>query len=273
MGVRKIFLLGTLAAQWLSQRVTGAFLNAIGILIGAFFGLAQRAPLSASAQNFFRRTLGVATIFFGLRLVWLGVNGTFLSCTKQILIALLAVTFGNWTGRLLRLQKISNHLGRFAGNLIASTQSAAPRKAGDGFKACTILFCAAPLGLLGAVMEGLSGDFYLLAVKAVMDGLAMTGFMKMFGWPAAFSAFPVYAFLSALTLACQFCAKPCLDSHNLIDPVNAAAGLIACAVALVIFEIRKVELANYLPALVAAPLLARLWGRAKIHRRTIANWQ
>jgi uncharacterized membrane protein YqgA involved in biofilm formation len=241
--------------------VTGAFLNAIGILIGSLFSLARRAPLSARIQNFSRRALGAATVFFGLRLVWLHVNGTFLSCVKQIFLALLAVTFGNWIGKALRLQKISNRLGQFAGKLIASAQSTAPRKTGDGFIACTVLFCAAPLGLLGAVTDGLSGDFYLLAVKAVMDALAMTGFVKMFGWLAAFSAFPVYVFLGALTLTCQFCAKPFLDSYGLTDSVNAADGLIACCIALVIFEIRKVELANYLPALAVAPLLARLLGQ------------
>jgi hypothetical protein len=96
----------------------------------------------------------------------------------------------------------------------------------------------------------------LLAVKAVMDGLAMTGFVKMFGWFSALSAFPVFIFLGAITFAIQFYAKPFLDSHNLISPVNAVAGLIACAVALVIFEVRKVELANYLPALAIAPALA-----------------
>jgi uncharacterized protein len=241
--------------------MTGAFFNAIGILIGALFGLAQRAPLSVSAQDFFRRALGAATVFFGLRLVWLHVNGTFQSCAKQIFIALLAVTLGNWIGKLFRLQKISNRLGRFAGNLISSAQSKAPCKSGRGFIACAILFCAAPLGILGAVTDGLSGDFYLLAVKAFMDGLAMMGFMKMSGWPAALSAFPVYFFLGALTLACQFCAKPYLDSHNLIDSVNVAAGFIACAVALVIFEIRKVQLTDYLPALAVAPLLAWLLGK------------
>jgi uncharacterized protein len=260
IGNRRIFELGIPAAQWLSHRMTGAFLNAMGILLGALFGLAHRAPLSARPQDFFRRALGAATVFFGLRLVWLGVNGTFWPCVKQILIALLAVTLGNWIGRLLRLQKISNRLGRFAGNLIASAQSSAPRKPGDGFIACTILFCAAPLGLIGAVTDGLSGDFYLLAVKAVMDALAMTGFMKMFGWPAALSAFPVYAFIGALTLACQFYAKPLLDSHGLIESVNVAGGLIACCVALVIFQVRKVELFSYLPALAVAPLLAWLFG-------------
>jgi len=247
-----------LSPQWFSQRVTGAFLNALGILIGAIFGLALRRPLSARAQDFFRRALGAATIFFGLQLVWLNVNGTFLSCAKQIFIALLALVLGNLLGKILALQKISNHLGRIAGNLIANAQTNPPRKSADGFKACTILFCAAPLGILGAATDGLSGCFYFLAIKAVMDGLAMTGFVKMSGWFSALSAFPVFIFLGAITFAVQFYAKPFLDSHNLIYPVNTAAGFIACAVALVIFETRKVELANFLPALALAPSLAWL---------------
>jgi uncharacterized membrane protein YqgA involved in biofilm formation len=234
----------------------GAFLNAIGILLGALFGLAQRKPISARTQLFFRNALGAATIFFGLQLVWLNVNGNFLSCAKQVFIALLALVLGNLLGKLLSLQKISNHFGRFAGNLIADAQKNPPHKMADGFKACAILFCAAPLGILGAVTDGLSGDFYLLAVKAVMDGLAMASFVKMFGWFSALSAFPVFIFLGAITFAVQFYAKPFLDPHNLIDSVNAAAGFVACAVALVIFEVRKVELANYLPALAVAPLLS-----------------
>jgi len=240
--------------------MTGAFLNALGILLGALFGLAQRAPLPARTQDLFRRALGVATVLFGLRLVWLHVNGPFWSCAKQLFIALIAVTLGNWTGRLLGLQKISNHLGRHASRSIASVQSGAALNAGPGFGACVILFCAAPLGLIGAVSDGLSGDYYLLAVKAAMDALAMAGFMKIFGWPAALSAFPVYAFLGAITLACQAYAKPLLADRGLIDPVNVAVGLVACIIALVIFEVRKVELANYLPGLAIAPLLTRLLG-------------
>jgi uncharacterized membrane protein YqgA involved in biofilm formation len=232
----------------------GAFLNALGILIGALFGLAARKPLSARAQDSFRRMLGAAAFFFGLLMVEVNLNGTFLACTKQFFIAALAVVLGNLAGKIFGLQKNSNRLGRFAGNLIANPQ----HKSADGFNACAILFCAAPLGILGAVTEGLSGDFYLLGVKAVMDSLAMTGFVKIFGWPSALSAFPVYLFLGAITMACQLWARPFLDSHNLIYPVSTVAGLIACAVALVIFEVRKVELANYLPALAVAPLLAKL---------------
>jgi hypothetical protein len=238
--------------------VTGAFLNAIGILLGGLWGLALRKPLSFRTQLFFRSALGLSTIFSGLRLVWLSLGGTFLSVLAQILFALIAVTVGFWMGRLLRLQKWSNRLGRQAGNVIVMAQTNPSRQASDGFAACTVLFCAAPLGWLGAVTDGLSGYFYLLAVKAVMDGLATMGFVRSLGWPTALSAFSVWVFLGGITLACRLYAAPFLAGHDLVAPVNAAAGFIACAVALVIFEVRKVELANFLPGLAIAPLLAWL---------------
>jgi uncharacterized membrane protein YqgA involved in biofilm formation len=236
----------------------GAFLNATGILLGGLFGLVRREPLSARTQIFFRNALGVFTVFFAVRLVWLSVNGTFLSCLKQLFVAALAITLGSLLGKLLGLQKMSNRLGRYATRLLSSAETDSPRKIADGFCACTILFWAAPLGLLGAVADGLSGYFYLLAVKGVMDGLAMTSFVKMFRWPATMSAIPVFALLGFITLTCQLYTQPFLEARQLIDSVNAAAGLIACAVALVIFEVRKVELANFLPSLAVAPLLAWL---------------
>ena len=238
--------------------MTGAFLNAIGILLGGLLGLALRQSLSLHTQVFARSALGLSTVFFGLRLVWLSLGGTILSALEQILIALLAVMLGFGIGRLLRLQKLSNRLGRHAADLIASAQTNTPRKAGDGLAACAVLFCAAPLGWLGAVTDGLSDYFYLLAVKSVMDGLAMMGFVRSLGWPTALSAVPVWIFLGGITLACRFYAAPFLAGHDLIPPVNMAIGFIACTVTLVIFEVRKVELANFLPGLALAPLLAWL---------------
>jgi uncharacterized protein len=236
----------------------GAFLNAAGILLGAIFGLVRRKPISTRTQIFFRSALGAATIFFGLRLIYESIGGTFASCLKQIFLAFAAVVIGFWIGKLLGLQKISNRLGRTAGNAIAAAQKNSINSAA-GFNACTILFCAAPLGITGAITDGLSNYFYLLAVKAVMDALAMAGFVKIFRWPCALSAIPVFIFLNALSLACRIYAKPFLDFHALTNSVNAAAGLIACIVTVVIFEVRKVELANYLPALAIAPLLAWLF--------------
>jgi uncharacterized protein len=239
--------------------VIGAFLNALGILAGALFGFTHRPPLSARTQQFFKSALGLLTVICGLYLVYSSVTGTFQSGVKQLFIAAFAVVLGNWLGKLLQFQKISNRVGRYAASLITHAQKNPRNKAADGVIAASLLFCAAPLGIIGAVIDGLNGFFYLLALKALMDGLAMVSFVKIFRWPVALTALPVLAFLNAITLALHFYVAPILEPHHWLNSIITAAGFIVCATALVIFEIRRVELANYLPALAVAPLLMRLF--------------
>ncbi len=238
----------------------GAFLNALGILAGALTGLTRQQTLTVRTQNFFRAALGIFAVFFGLHLIWLSVNGTFVNGLKQILLAALAMVLGNWMGKLTGLQRISNHVGRYAANLLAQAHKQPPAKPADGLLAASILFCASPLGIFGAVVDGLAGYFYLLALKAVMDGLAMVSFAKVFRWPVALSALPVLIFFDGIALATHQYGAPWLEAHHWTDSVNAVTGFVSCATALVIFEVRRVELANYLPALALAPLLTWLLG-------------
>ena len=179
-------------------------------------------------------------------------------CLKQLFFTALAVVLGNWLGKMLRLQKMSNRIGHYAGTLLANAQKNPPGKPADGWVSATILFCAAPLGIVGAVADALSGFFYLLLLKAVMDGLAMMTFVKLFRWPAALAALPVFLFLNGLTVAVHFGLQPWLAANGLTGSICLAAGLIACIVSVVIFEVRRVELANYLPALLVAPVL-KFW--------------
>ena len=240
-------------------------MNAAGILIGGIFGLMRATPLSAQTQAFFKVLLGVLTMFFGLRLTWLSVNGTFGLVIKQLVIVFAALILGNLLGKLLRLQKMSNRLGQYARRLIEANRPDDPHRFSNGMNACAILFCAAPLGILGAVQDALPaepggpGYFYPLAVKALMDGLAMAGFARFFGGGAMVSALPVFVFLGTITMACHIYLEPFLRLHGLLNPVNAVGGLVVCTVGVVIFEIRRVELADYLPSLAVAPLITWLW--------------
>ena len=236
---------------------TGALINAIGILLGAFIGLTWDKTPTLKTQLLFRNAIGAFTLVLGLRSIYTSIDGTFLHCLKEIGVMLLSVILGFWTGKLLRFQKISNYLGRLSGNAIAAAQRHPEVNSSDAFNACAILFCAAPLGIIGAVTDGLTGYFYFLAVKAAMDGLAMLGFIKIFHWPAALSALPVLVFFSAVSLGVELCVKPYLAPAAL-DSIGATAGMIACVITVVIFEVRRVELANFLPALAIAPLLTKL---------------
>jgi uncharacterized membrane protein YqgA involved in biofilm formation len=91
-----------------------------------------------------------------------------------------------------------------------------------------------------------------------MDGLAAFSFVALFGWTVALSALPVLAFQGTISLAVGLLALPWLSARHLVDPINATAGLLIFAVALLIFEVRRVEVADYLPSLIWAPLLT-LW--------------
>lgn len=239
--------------------MTGAILNALGILLGGVIGFSRSRPLTPQTEAFFKLALGVFTMFYGLRLVWLSVNGTVPQCLRQVAIALLAVLIGKLAGRLLRLQRGSNRLGQYARKLIESTKPDDPRRFGNGLTTCALLFCASPLGIIGAVQDGLTGYFHPLAVKAVMDALAMIGFVKLFGLGGVCAALPVFIFQALIASACNVYLEPMLRTHGVLDSVGVAGGMILCTVALVIFEFKKVELADYLPALALAPLLSWWW--------------
>jgi uncharacterized protein len=241
--------------------MTGTLLNVAGILVGGMTGLVRRQPLSPAIESYFKIGLGVAIVVSGLRLTLLSLNGSFLSILRQLLIVTLALALGKMVGRLLHLQRWSNRVGQRARQSFESAKPGRPGSAGDGFKTCAALFCVAPLGILGAIQEGISSPPYLypLAAKAFMDGLASMGFALLFGRGVLLAALPVLAFQGTITLLCERIAEPFLRLHHLVDPVNATGGLLVFCVALVLLGLKRIELADYLPSVIVAPVLAWLW--------------
>ena len=236
--------------------MVGTWLNVAGIVAGGLFGLAVRKPLSATNQGLIKILLGAFTVWFGVRLTWLSLHGSLLQILKQLGIVVVSLMIGRLAGQLLHLQKASNRIGQFARDRMAAAQPGGPNRFSDGFSVCALLFCAAPLGIVGAVGDGLSNYFAPLAIKAVMDGLAAMGFVGMFGFGVLLSAVPVLVFQGTISLLCARFLAPLLQSHGLLDPVNATGGMLIFCVALIIFEVRKIAVTDYLPGLIAAPLLS-----------------
>jgi uncharacterized membrane protein YqgA involved in biofilm formation len=239
--------------------ILGTVLNVSAIVLGGAAGLMIRKQPPAATQSFFKVALGVATVYFGLRLTWLSINGSFGQSLKQFGIVLLSLSLGNLIGKLLRLQKASNRIGTLTRDRMARATPQNPSRFTDGFIVCSLLFCAAPLGILGSIHNGLDREYFFpLAIKAFMDGLATLSFAAMFGWGVILSAVPVLIFQGTITLLCANSLAPFLQSHGLVDSVNATGGLLIFCVSLLIFEVRKVPVTDYLPSLVVAPLLTAL---------------
>jgi uncharacterized membrane protein YqgA involved in biofilm formation len=235
--------------------MVGTLINVAGILAGATAGLIRKKGISPSYEAFLKVAIATFTIFYGLRLTWVSINGSFLQVLRQILIVIVALMLGKICGRLMRLQKFSNRLGGNARSAMEAASKGIRTGPGDGFKVCAVLFCAAPLGILGALQDGLSDYFYPLIVKGVVDGLAAMGFAMMFGWGVMLSVISVLAFQGTIYLAASQWLRPLLEMHHLVDPINAVGGLLVFCVGLIVLQLKKIEIADYLPSLAIAPLL------------------
>lgn len=239
--------------------MTGTIINTAAIVAGGIAGLTLAKHLTPARKVWLKMFLGALVIYAGGSTIWRALtNHTFGESAKLIGIALLALVLGNVVGVLLRLQRGLNRLGEYAKERFASTRPGDPNRFSEGFVTCTILFCVGPMAILGSIQDGLTGDFRTLAIKSAMDGLATMGFIGTFGWGVILAAVPVLAYQGTITLLARS-IQPWLEQHAMVDAINASGGLIVLCTAVVVLGVRKVPLANYLPALVVAPLLANWW--------------
>lgn len=236
--------------------MTGTIINAVCILLGGVIGLIAANSVGPALQQRIRLILAAATIYVALEMIWSGVNGGFMRGLGQLGIAFLSLVIGNATGMVLRLQKGLNSLGAVAKKSMAAAGRGDDRF-NEGFITCTILFCVGPMAIIGSIEDGLNGNFKILALKGCLDGLATMGFAAMFGVGSLLAAVPVLAYQGTITL-CAGALQPLLGPP-LMDAVRVTGGLLVFTIVVVILDIRKVPLANYLPALVYAPLLTKWW--------------
>lgn len=232
----------------------GTIINCAAIIAGGVLGLTLGRRFSLRAQMAVKGILGVLVVYAGLSTTWSALNGTFGQVMKQAGIMLLALMLGNATGRLLRLQAAMNRVGQYAKERFTAGDSAGGNRFSEGFVTCTLLFCVGPMAILGSIQDGLTGSFKTLALKGAMDGLATMGFVPIFGWGAILAVVPVFVYQGTFTLLAKS-VEPYLQNQMALDSINATGGMLVFCIALIILELKKIELANYLPSLAWAPLL------------------
>jgi uncharacterized protein len=237
--------------------MTGTILNVGAIVLGGTLGLSLGRGLSEKAQLRIKLGLGLFTIWVGFSTTWDAIGGSFGRVVKQILIVCLALVLGNALGKLLKIQKRLNRLGEYARQQWQKSHQGSTRFA-EGFVTASLLFCVGPMAIIGALQDALNDNYRILGIKSVMDGLATMAFVKTFGWGVILSAVPVLAYQGTITLGAEF-LRPYFEQRAMLDALNATGGLLIVCASVMILDIAKVPLADYLPALIVAPLLAWWW--------------
>jgi uncharacterized membrane protein YqgA involved in biofilm formation len=221
----------------------GTLLNTATVLAGAAIGLTLGRFIPASLQQTIRVAVGLFVAVYGIQLTFK---------THNPLILLVGVLVGVVIGEALRLDDGIQAIGRWAER--RTQRGGEPGRVSLAFVTTSLLFCVGPLTILGSFLDGSKGDITVLAIKSTLDGFSSIVFAATLGWGVLLSAASVLVVQGSLTLI-AFLAHAGLSDLETAE-LTAAGGLIVVAIALGLLELKAIKVANFLPALVVAPLLA-----------------
>jgi uncharacterized membrane protein YqgA involved in biofilm formation len=230
--------------------LTGTLLNTVTVLIGGGLGLAFGARLPDRLRETVLAALGLFVAGLGLQM--------FLE-TQSPLIDVASLLVGGLLGEALRIDDRLNALGGWLETRWSGDTSGMADRLNfvRGFVTASLLFCVGPLSIVGAIQDGLLGDYHLLAVKALLDGFASLAFASTLGVGVLFAAAVVLVYQGTIALlAAQ--AQAAL-SPAMMTELTAVGGLIILGLAISsLLELKRIRTSNLLPALVIAPLLVQL---------------
>lgn len=227
------------------RALDGTLLNAGTVLLGGVLGTALGNRLPERVQETLFAAIGLVTVLIGL----LGAQ-----TTHNPLILLGSMLLGGLIGELLGIEQALTRLGNWLQKRLARPGSSFS----EGFVTASLVFCVGPLSILGALNNGLTGDLTDLAIKATMDGITALAFAATLGWGVLASLATILLYQGGISLGAHG-LKPLVDANPAaITELTAAGGLVLVAIGLKLLKLRDLRVANFLPALLVAPLLAVL---------------
>ncbi len=226
----------------------GTILNIITVLIGTALGLLIGNRLPERIQQTVITGLGLVTLYVGISNA--GASG-------NIIIPLLSLVIGAIIGELLRLDLAFERLGGWLQTRAGGHTSDAKDRVRfiNGFVTASLVFCIGPLTFVGSMQDGmgLPLGFQQLAIKSTLDGFAALAFASSLGIGVGFSAITVLVVQGGLALIGSQIGQ--IMTEPMINEMTGVGGLMLIGLALVLLEIKQPRIANFLPALVIAPLM------------------
>ncbi|HOP26853.1 MAG TPA: DUF554 domain-containing protein [Candidatus Sabulitectum sp.] len=223
--------------------MTGTLVNTATVIAGGTLGSLLGAGLPPRMKE---------TVITGMSLVVVVLGVKMALATQNILIVLGSVALGGIIGEALGIQKRLDSLGDTLERRAASSPFLSRGRFSQGFVTASLVFCVGPMTVLGSIQDGLAGDSSLLLVKSMLDGFAALAFASVFGMGVTASALVVLAVQGSLTLGASFFSG--ILTEAMVTEMSAAGGVIMLGISVHMMELRSIRLANYLPALVLAPV-------------------
>jgi len=242
----------------------GTAFNVATVLAGTIVGVAVGKRIPDRVRTSITAALGLLTAAIAIREI---------GAADDFIAVLAAVLLGVVIGEAMGIEQGLEGLGRWlqakltgeVAPLDVEVPEASPvgsvveheSRFAEGFVVASLVFVIGPLTILGSIQDGL-GDPELLLVKAGLDGFASVAFASVYGWGVGLAALTVLVVQGGIALAAS--ALDGVLTDRMVDALATTGGVLLLGISLRLLDLKRVRVANMLPALVLAPLFVWWFG-------------
>ena len=241
--------------------LTGTIINTLTILAGSLVGLAIQAVTHRSSNDVSANSIGgrlqnIVMEGLALCVIYIGFSGALKG--ENTLVDIISIALGAVIGELLDLDRRMHTLGDWVqakASRIIHTQEGAPSIA-DGFVTASLLFCVGAMAIVGALENGLTGNYDTLKAKAVLDGISAIVFASSLGVGVSFSAIAILIYQGSISLLAGLLTP--LLSDAVIAEMSCVGSLLIFGLGLNMLNITKIKVMNLVPAIFLPILLCTI---------------
>ena len=231
--------------------MTGTIINVAAVILGSLVGLLVGNRIPEKTRQTLISVMGLYTLAYGVFIF---------TKTQNMLIPLLSLVMGTIIGELLKIEEGLNSVGERIQRKLAiwnPNLTGEPQKFVTGFVSASLLFCIGPMAVLGSIQDGISGDFQMLAIKSLLDGIGSIAFASTLGVSVMFSALVILVYQGGISLLSRWIGQGFGDAA--VAEMTATGGVILVGIGISnLLQIKKIRTGSFLPAIFIAVLIVLL---------------
>lgn len=231
----------------------GTIINTLAIILGGLGGHFFGRLLNARHQSSLKTTCGISVLFIGIAGAMQGmltINDGIITSVQAMLVTICLV-LGTFVGEIINIEGLFERFGAW---LKKKTGNAKDKDFVNAFVTASLTVCIGAMAIVGALQDGILGDWSILATKSVLDFIVIMVMTCSLGKGCGFSAIPVFLFEGLITVLATFIKPVMTDlAMNYLSMIGSI--LIFC-VGLNLVWGKKVRVANMLPAVIFAVIAA-----------------
>lgn len=234
---------------------TGTIINSIGIVAGGIVGHFTGKFFKEKQRDAVNKVCGLSVMFIAISGAMSGMlkmdNGKITSGKSMLVV--LCVVIGTIAGEFIGIENGFEKFGEWLKNKTGNGEDA---EFVNAFVTASLTVSIGAMAIVGAIQDGLTGDYSTLAVKTVLDFIIVLVMTSSMGKGCVFSAIPVFVFEGFITLLARLVSP--IMTETAVSYLSLVGSVLIFCIGVNSVWGKKFRVANMLPAMILAIIAAYL---------------